>query len=274
MVSLRMQLRRRRDAALELLGDCSPAVPTGTCRGDFYVWLTFDEPVRTRAPVPARNRARRTAQPRRHLRFRGDNSLRLSYSYTTPRRRSSRPPPKPWPLWYRPRWRLRAGQRPSKPAVIRLETARCDRPRYPMWPYLVFKGLISAPPDIYLRFKGAPKRDIRSMIGEIPSESCGSWRALILCDQPLEAQIGIRNNTNQPLEMQIAPNPPPVNGDQAFKHHIRHLARRCFCHVDPDDHSPAPACRVSTPMRYNLSVIRDGWSPLILPFMRNTWVLG
>ena len=23
-----------------------------------------------------------------------------------------------------------------------------------MWPYLVFKGLISAPPDIYLRFKG------------------------------------------------------------------------------------------------------------------------
>ena len=30
-----------------------------------------------------------------------------------------------------------------------------------MWPHLVFKGLISAPPDIYLRFKGAPKRDIR-----------------------------------------------------------------------------------------------------------------
>ena len=23
-----------------------------------------------------------------------------------------------------------------------------------MWPHLVFKGLISAPPDIYLRFKG------------------------------------------------------------------------------------------------------------------------
>lgn len=97
---------------------------------------------------------------------------------------------------------------------------------------------------------------------------------LYFVTNPLETQIGIRNNTNQPLEMQIAPNPPPVNADQAFKHHVRHLARRCFCHIDPDDRSPAPACRVSTPMRYNLSVIRDGWSPLILPFMRNTWVLG
>ena len=49
-----------------------------------------------------------------------------------------------------------------------------------MWPYLVFKGLISAPPDIYLRFKGAPKRDIQSMIGEMPPESCGSWAAYTL----------------------------------------------------------------------------------------------
>ena len=49
-----------------------------------------------------------------------------------------------------------------------------------MWPHLVFKGLISAPPDIYLRFKGAPKRDIRSMIGEIPPESCGSWATYTL----------------------------------------------------------------------------------------------
>ena len=39
-----------------------------------------------------------------------------------------------------------------------------------MWPYLVFKGLISAPPDIYLRFKGGaktryPKYDRRSTTG-------------------------------------------------------------------------------------------------------------
>ena len=29
-----------------------------------------------------------------------------------------------------------------------------------MWPYLVFKGLISAPPDIYLRFKGGRQNAI------------------------------------------------------------------------------------------------------------------
>ena len=50
MVSLRMQLRRRRDAALETLerlfaGRAHWNVP----RGGFYVWLTFDEPVRTGA---------------------------------------------------------------------------------------------------------------------------------------------------------------------------------------------------------------------------------
>ena len=50
MVSLRMQLRRRRNAALETLerlfaGRAHWNVP----RGGFYVWLTFDEPVRTGA---------------------------------------------------------------------------------------------------------------------------------------------------------------------------------------------------------------------------------
>ena len=33
-----------------------------------------------------------------------------------------------------------------------------------MWPYLVFKGLISAPPDIYLRFKGGGRQNAISEV--------------------------------------------------------------------------------------------------------------
>ena len=39
--------------------------------------------------------------------------------------------------------------------------------------YLRFEGLISRSRNIYLRFKGLPKRDIRSMRGHPALESCG-----------------------------------------------------------------------------------------------------
>ena len=51
--------------------DCSPAVPTGTCRAAVFTSGSRSTSRCAQAPVPARNRARRTAQPRRHLRFRG-----------------------------------------------------------------------------------------------------------------------------------------------------------------------------------------------------------
>ena len=85
MVSLRMQLRRRRDAALETLerlfaGRAHWNVP----RGGFYVWLTFDEPVRTGRLFQRAIEHGVLLNPGDIYDFEGDNSLRLSYSYTTP----------------------------------------------------------------------------------------------------------------------------------------------------------------------------------------------
>ena len=70
MVSLRMQLRRRRDAALETLERRRPC-PLERAARRFLRLAHVRRAGAHRAPVPARNRARRTAQPRRHLRFRG-----------------------------------------------------------------------------------------------------------------------------------------------------------------------------------------------------------
>ena len=39
--------------------------------------------------------------------------------------------------------------------------------------YLRLKGLIGRPLGIYLRFRGLPKRDTRSIAGEMPLGSCG-----------------------------------------------------------------------------------------------------
>ena len=85
MVSLRMQLRRRRDAALETLerlfaGRAHWNVP----RGGFYVWLTFDDPVRTGRLFQRAIEHGVLLNPGDIYDFEGDNSLRLSYSYTTP----------------------------------------------------------------------------------------------------------------------------------------------------------------------------------------------
>lgn len=72
MVSLRMQLRRAADAALETLerlfaGRAHWNVP----RGGFYVWLTFDEPVRTGRLFQRAIEHGVLLNPGRHLRFRG-----------------------------------------------------------------------------------------------------------------------------------------------------------------------------------------------------------
>ncbi|KFI97310.1 PLP-dependent aminotransferase family protein [Bifidobacterium stellenboschense] len=82
---LRAELRRRRDAALETLerlfaGRAHWNVP----HGGFYIWLTFDEPVRMgRLFQQAADRGV-LLNPGDIYDFEGDNALRLSYSYTTP----------------------------------------------------------------------------------------------------------------------------------------------------------------------------------------------
>ena len=54
----------------------------------------------------------------------------------------------------------------TTPVVLRASLARSIS-------YLDFEGLIPASRNIYLRFKGLPKRDIRSMRGHPALESCG-----------------------------------------------------------------------------------------------------
>ena len=53
-------------------------------RGGFYVWLTFDEPVRTGRLFQRAIEHGVLLNPGDIYDFEGDNSLRLSYSYTTP----------------------------------------------------------------------------------------------------------------------------------------------------------------------------------------------
>ena len=83
--TLRVALRRRRDAALETLdrlfsGRAHWNVPVG----GFYIWLSFDEPVRmTRLFQRALDHGV-LLNPGDIYDFAGDNALRLSYAYTTP----------------------------------------------------------------------------------------------------------------------------------------------------------------------------------------------
>ncbi|PWG58913.1 PLP-dependent aminotransferase family protein [Bifidobacterium catulorum] len=83
--SLRAELRRRRDAALETLerlfaGRAHWNVP----RGGFYIWLTFDEPVHMGRLFQRAIEHGVLLNPGDIYDFEGDNSLRLSYVYTTP----------------------------------------------------------------------------------------------------------------------------------------------------------------------------------------------
>lgn len=85
LTSLNGELRRRRDAAIETLdrlfaGEAHWTVPTG----GFYIWLTFDRPMRMSKLFQKAIDRGVLLNPGDIYDFEGDNSLRLSYSYTTP----------------------------------------------------------------------------------------------------------------------------------------------------------------------------------------------
>lgn len=85
LVGLKRELRRRRDAAAETLdrlfgGIARWAVP----QGGFYIWLTFDRPIKTGRLFQLALDRGVLLNPGDIYDFEGDNSLRLSYSYTTP----------------------------------------------------------------------------------------------------------------------------------------------------------------------------------------------
>lgn len=85
LASLRAELRRRRDAALDTLerlfaGRARWNVPLG----GFYIWLTFDEPMRMGRLFQRAIEHGVLLNPGDIYDFQGDNALRLSYAYTTP----------------------------------------------------------------------------------------------------------------------------------------------------------------------------------------------
>ncbi|MBT1173460.1 PLP-dependent aminotransferase family protein [Bifidobacterium sp. MA2] len=83
--SLRAELRRRRDAALETLDRVfAGRAQWNTPRGGFYIWLTFDEPVRMGRLFQKAIERGVLLNPGDIYDFEGDNALRLSYAYTTP----------------------------------------------------------------------------------------------------------------------------------------------------------------------------------------------
>ena len=87
LVGLRRELRRRRDAALETLDrlfGASGIAHWRTPRGGFYIWLTFDRPIRVSRLFQLALKRGVLLNPGDIYDFEGDNSLRLSYSYTTP----------------------------------------------------------------------------------------------------------------------------------------------------------------------------------------------
>lgn len=82
---LRAELRRRRDRALETIDRLfAGRARWNTPRGGFYIWLTFDEPVRLGRLFRDALKRGILLNPGDIYDFEGDNSLRLSYSYTTP----------------------------------------------------------------------------------------------------------------------------------------------------------------------------------------------
>ena len=81
---LKRELRRRRDRALETLqaklgGRAHWNVPDG----GFYIWLTFDQPMRMGRLFQLAAERGVLLNPGDIYDFAADNSLRLSYSYTT-----------------------------------------------------------------------------------------------------------------------------------------------------------------------------------------------
>ncbi|PJM73342.1 GntR family transcriptional regulator [Bifidobacterium primatium] len=85
LAELKKELRRRRDAALATLGRLFGDVAHwNTPGGGFYIWLTFDEPMPMGRLFQKAVEAGVLLNPGDIYDFEGDNSLRLSYAYTTP----------------------------------------------------------------------------------------------------------------------------------------------------------------------------------------------
>ncbi|OZG61628.1 GntR family transcriptional regulator [Bifidobacterium myosotis] len=83
--TLRGELRRRRDAALETLDRLfAGRAHWNTPGGGFYIWLTFDEPVRMGRLFQRALERGVLLNPGDIYDFESDNALRLSYAYTTP----------------------------------------------------------------------------------------------------------------------------------------------------------------------------------------------
>ena len=85
LIGLRGELRRRRDAALatleRLFGDVAH---WNRPDGGFYIWLTFDRPMPMNRLFARAAEAGVLLNPGDIYDFEADNSLRLSYAYTTP----------------------------------------------------------------------------------------------------------------------------------------------------------------------------------------------
>ncbi|MBW3092143.1 PLP-dependent aminotransferase family protein [Bifidobacterium sp. 82T10] len=85
VAGLKRELRRRRDAALDTLDRLFAGLAHWTVpQGGFYIWLTFDQPVKIGRLFQLALERGVLLNPGDVYDFEGDNALRLSYSYTTP----------------------------------------------------------------------------------------------------------------------------------------------------------------------------------------------
>ena len=82
--SLKRELRNRRDHALSVLGKYYQKLATwNTPTGGFYIWLTFRDPIVTERLFEKAVKAGILLNPGDMYDFGRNNSLRLSYAYTT-----------------------------------------------------------------------------------------------------------------------------------------------------------------------------------------------
>lgn len=85
LVTLKRELKRRHDAAIETLEHLFSGMAHWTVpQGGFYIWLTFDQPVKIGRLFQLALERGVLLNPGDIYDFESDNSLRLSYSYTTP----------------------------------------------------------------------------------------------------------------------------------------------------------------------------------------------
>ena len=85
LTDLQHELQRRRDAAIETLERQFNGIAHWTRpQGGFYIWLTFNQPVKIGRLFQLALQRGVLLNPGDIYDFEGDNSLRLSYSYTTP----------------------------------------------------------------------------------------------------------------------------------------------------------------------------------------------